>query len=252
MSIFKNPLVVGYKGEVGSFLLNGLLRTMPKALDIWCFDINESEKERIERIQKSDYIFLCVPIQDTVEWLKQYKPFLKDKIIVEQCSLKSIIYENKEINGLNYISMHLLFRPSATPNKEDRRCILFYKEYRTPFFHEIKKIIESEIIFINDYKQHDKLMAERQALVHKILLTLDKTISKGVETYTSKNIRNLINRIKSGNKELYDFIQTNKYLPEVLEKFKDNLDDEKEDLAPSLSIKEAAKIARKFNKILYK
>jgi len=30
----KRPLVVGYKGEIGSFILNGLLRIMPKALDI--------------------------------------------------------------------------------------------------------------------------------------------------------------------------------------------------------------------------
>ena len=28
----ENPLVVGYKGQIGSFILNGLLRMMPKAL----------------------------------------------------------------------------------------------------------------------------------------------------------------------------------------------------------------------------
>ena len=39
MKIFKSPLVVGYKGEIGSFILQGLLRTMPKALDILCYDI---------------------------------------------------------------------------------------------------------------------------------------------------------------------------------------------------------------------
>ena len=30
---FRAPLVVGYKGEIGSFILQGLLRHMPKALD---------------------------------------------------------------------------------------------------------------------------------------------------------------------------------------------------------------------------
>ena len=63
--MFKNPLVVGYKGEIGSFILQGLLKTMPKAKDIWCFDINETEKDKIARIKKADYIFLCVPLQDT-------------------------------------------------------------------------------------------------------------------------------------------------------------------------------------------
>jgi len=224
--VFKNPLVVGYKGEVGSFLLNGLLRTMPKALNIWCFDINESEHERIERIKKSDYIFLCVPIQDTVGWLKQYKPFLKDKIVVEQCSLKSIIYENKEINDLNYISMHLLFRPSATPNIEDRSCILLrLKENQdVQILDWIKKIQVSSISYLEGYKEHDKLMAERQALIHKVLSVLDKTFSaREIDTFTSKQIKKLIERMKAGNKDLYNFIQTNEYLPEILEKFKNNL-----------------------------
>jgi prephenate dehydrogenase len=226
MSIFKNPLVVGYKGEVGSFLLNGLLRTMPKALDIWCFDINEDEKEKIERIKKADYIFLCVPVQDTVSWLIQYKSFLKDKIIVEQCSLKSIIYEDDRINDLDFISMHLLFRPSATPNEEDRNCILLRLKERQDiniigWFNKIKV---PHIFYVEDYKEHDKLMAERQALIHKVLLVLDKTFSLcEIDTFTSKQIKKLIERIKSGYKELYDFIQTNKYLPEVLEKFKNNL-----------------------------
>lgn len=224
--IFQNPLVVGYKGEVGSFLLNGLLRTMPKALNIWCFDINESEEERIERIKKSDYIFLCVPIQDTVRWLKQYKPFLKDKIIVEQCSLKSIIYENKEIKDLNFISMHLLFRPSATPNIEDRSCIFLRlkEDQSVGILSWIQKIQIPKISYLEDYKEHDRLMAERQALIHKVLLVLDKTFSeRDIDTFTSRQVKKLIERIKAGNKDLYNFIQTNEYLPEVLEKFKKNL-----------------------------
>lgn len=224
MPIFKNPLVVGYKGEVGSFLLNGLLKTMPKALNIWCFDINENESEKIERIGKSDYIFLCVPIQETVNWLIKYKLFLKDKIIVEQCSLKSIIYENSKINDLNYISMHLLFRPSATPNEEDRRCIFLLPNKKNILFsEEMAPVIKSEVLFKDNYKEHDKMMAEKQALVHKVILVLDKTINKGIDTYTSSQIRKLAARIKAGNKELYDFIQTNEHLPIILQKFKNNL-----------------------------
>ena len=45
-----NPLVCGYKGEIGSFILSGLLKVMPKALDIWCVDVNETESEVIDRI----------------------------------------------------------------------------------------------------------------------------------------------------------------------------------------------------------
>jgi prephenate dehydrogenase len=223
--IFKNPLVVGYKGEIGSFLLNGLLRTMPKALNIWCFDINESEEEKIDRIKKSDYIFLCVPIKDTVEWLMKYKPFLKDKIIIEQCSLKYIIHENKNINDLKYISMHLLFRPSATPDEKDRRCIVVgISKDNVEFTEQIQLMTKAQIIFLDTYTEHDKLMAEKQALIHKVLLALDKTIDEGIDTYTSSQIRKLADRIKAGNQELYDFIQTNRYLSEVLVEFKIILD----------------------------
>ena len=116
----KQPLVVGYKGEIGSFILNGLLRIMPKALDIWCVDINETYEETIQRIQIADVIFLCVPLQDTEAWLLKHKEQLSGKKIIEQCSLKEWIYENQKLRDLNIMSMHILFRPSQTPNLEDR------------------------------------------------------------------------------------------------------------------------------------
>jgi prephenate dehydrogenase len=221
--IFKSPLIVGYKGEVGSFILQGLIREMPKATNIWCFDINETEEEKIERINKSDYIFLCVPIQETVNWLIKYKFLLKDKIIVEQCSLKSIIYEDNRINDLNFISMHILFRPSATPNKEDKRCLVLDMFKNKIFVWDLVKIIDSEVSFLSNYKQHDMLMAKKQALVHKVILALDKEIEDGVDTYTSSVIKKLAERIKSGNKELYEFIQSNEFLPINIKKFKDKL-----------------------------
>jgi prephenate dehydrogenase len=87
--IVNAPLVVGYKGEIGSFILNGLLKTMPKASNIWCVDINDSPDEVAERIKRSDFIFLCVPLDKTIEWVNVWKRLLKDKVIVEQCSLKA-------------------------------------------------------------------------------------------------------------------------------------------------------------------
>jgi prephenate dehydrogenase len=125
----KQPMVVGYKGEIGSFILNGLLRVMPKALDIWCVDINESDEEVESRIKVADTIFLCVPLQKTVDWLLKFKTLLKDKIIIEQCSLKEWIYNNKSLQGLNIKSMHILFRPSQTPDLLDRVVGLFTGQF---------------------------------------------------------------------------------------------------------------------------
>jgi hypothetical protein len=100
--LMKHPLVVGYKGEIGSFILSGLLRVMPKALNIWCTDVNESDEEVASRIKIADVIFLCVPLQSTLNWLLKFKNLLKDKTIIEQCSLKEGLFENESIKELLY------------------------------------------------------------------------------------------------------------------------------------------------------
>jgi prephenate dehydrogenase len=231
---FRNPLVVGYKGEIGSFILQGLLRTMPKASNIWCFDINETEKEKIDRIKKSDVIFLCVPMQDTPKWMMKYYKFIKGKTIIEQTSLKGCIYNQKKFNfvkecdGPTLMSMHILFRPSVTPNKEDRKVILINQEVWqfgfSGLYKSIEEITNSEIVYIKDWKTHDMLMAFQQALVHRVLLTLDRTLlGIGGQTYIGKKLKELTYRIRSGDPTLYQLIQKNRYLPEVMKSFNKNL-----------------------------
>ncbi len=226
--LFKSPLVVGYKGEIGSFILNGLLKTMPKASNIWCFDINDSEKEKLKRIKKSDYIFLCVPIKDTVKWLIKYKKNLKNKIIIEQASLKEWIYNDKRLSKLRLVPMHMLFRPSATSNYEDRKTLLIFNKEtllyeNIPLIEEISKITNSEVSWCKSIKEHDNLMASNQALVHRTILALNRILVNSQDTYISKRIKELARRILSGDKELYEFIQENKYLPEKLKILKKEL-----------------------------
>ena len=222
---FKSPLVVGYKGEVGSFLLNGLLRVMPKALNIWCFDINESPIEQEHRIKIADYIFLCIPMHYTVTWLIQHKNLLASKIIIEQCSLKAPIYENEQLKDLDVRSMHLLFRPSATPNPADRRCALIGRNL-TREEDAIHEMTEAKIVYYENYQGHDKAMALQQALVHRILLTLGVFLQRSdCSTYVSRKTWELIERIKAGDKTLYSLIQENSKLSVALELFKKALDE---------------------------
>ena len=239
-----SPLVVGYKGEIGSFILQGLLRVWPKAVNIYCFDVNDTYKDRIERIKKSDIIFLCVPMEETVNWLIKYKRFLKKKIIFEQTSLKGIIFDDKrfkEISHLNIRMMHILFKPSMTP-KEDRSLALIkpinvmdihnmivWEEFVWDFVHmfDMKK---ENIEYHNSWERHDAIMATQQALVHKVLLLLDKfnnNCGGKRNTYLSKKIEELTLRIKLGNKDMYKLIQNNpklkainKLFLELFEKFK--------------------------------
>jgi prephenate dehydrogenase len=222
----KHPLVIGNKGEIGSFILNGLLRIMLKALDIWCTDIHETDEEVADRIKVSDVIFLCVPLQSTMSWLLKHKQLLKDKILIEQCSLKEWLYNNELIRGIDIRSMHVLFRPSQTQNLEDRAVALFKGQFDGKMVEIIQKITQSKIVWYNDAKQHDKEMAIQQALLHRTILVLARQLSKcNGSTYISKKVLELDTRIRQGNKDLYQLIQENKYLPEALNRLKTDFDE---------------------------
>jgi len=224
--MLKSPLVVGYKGEIGSFILAGLLKLLPKASNIWCFDINDTEKEKIERIKQASCIFLCVPMEETIPWLLKYKKHLKTIPILEQTSLKTPIYGNSKLEDLNIWSMHILFRPSATPNINDRRTAvigninLFWSESS---LDEIEKITSSKIIWFDNYKDHDKAMALEQALVHRVILALGEMLKYNHNTYMSNKVVELSDRIKLGDINLYKQIQKNKSLKTFLSGFKEKL-----------------------------
>jgi len=220
------PLVIGYKGEIGSFILNGLLRIMPKALSIFCIDINETEEEVKERIEISDVIFLCVPIQMTTDWILKHKELLKNKIIVEQCSLKEWIYDDKKIKDLDIRSMHILFRPSQTPDIKDRKVGIFEGQFDEEMIKNIADITQAEIVWYKNAKEHDKEMAIQQALLHRTLLLLGDVLGKcNGSTYVSKKILELNERIKKGDLGLYKLIQENKYLDGHLEDLRKGFDE---------------------------
>ena len=229
----KSPLVVGYKGEIGRFLLAGLLEDMPKANDILCVDVNNSDEDVLERIDRADVIFLCVPLQATLAWLIKFKSALVGKKLVEQSSIKAYLYQSDELRELNFLSMHLLFRPSAT-SISDRRAMLFSD--RVPLA-EVERLAQ---VFARSFQTpmevlrpgaepayilHDKLMARHQALVHRVLATLaDTLIADSSQTYVGQRVRELADRIRSGDPTLYRMIQENPYLEAELALYKGRLD----------------------------
>lgn len=223
--MFKNPLVVGYKGEIGSFILQGLLKSMPKALNIWAFDVNESAREKAARIRKSDFIFLCLPLQDTRKWLLHHKHSLKGKVVVEQCSLKEPL---DEFSGVHFIHMHILFRPSATPNRSDR-CILILagRNGRRNFAFGVlmARILDSEVKVVNwSTWDHDRRMAMNQAVMHRILLTLDSLADRDAPTFITKKVQELADRIKKGDPALYKLIQENDSTHRAVQEFEARLE----------------------------
>ncbi|MHA1704085.1 MAG: hypothetical protein ACTSWK_17675 [Promethearchaeota archaeon] len=226
-----NPLVIGYRGEIGSFILQGLLKHMPKALNILCFDINESIRECTERIKKADVIFLCVPIEETNQFISTWYKELEGKTLIEQTSLKYLFFECKhmkeKLKNINILSMHILFRPSVTPNREDREIAFIdpMKWKTSGLLWKIKKITNSKShYFFHDYKDHDRGMAIQQTMLHRVLLSIDKCLEVDFHTtYIAKQIKKLVNRIKNGDPILYEAIQNFKYSKHALDKFNKSL-----------------------------
>jgi prephenate dehydrogenase len=195
-------------------------------LDIWCVDINETVEEVEERIRKSDIIFLCVPLATTGPWLLKHKELLKGKLILEQCSLKEWIYETIELKDLNIASMHILYRPSQTPNVEDRKVAFFKGQLELDLIKKISEMLQSKTVFYEDAQDHDISMGIQQALTHRLLLILGKLLKENNgSTYISKKVIELSERIQKGDKTLYEAIQRNRYLPSILEEFQDKLED---------------------------
>ena len=190
---------------------------MPKASNIWCVDINDTEKEVIDRLRASNVIFLCVPIQETVPWISNFKSFLRDKVILEQCSLKELLFEDPAVEGLDVRSMHILFRPSQTIHSEDRKFGLIRNQNSPETVEALKEVTQSEIAWFGDVAEHDREMAVQQALTHRTVLILADILKscKG-STFISKKIVELSDRIRKGDQSLYQKIQDNRHLPEHL------------------------------------
>ena len=227
-SIFKAPMVVGYKGEIGRFILAGLLEHLPKANDIHCTDASNSKQDVVDRLEKADYVFLCVPLQYTKQWLDEFASHLTGKTIVEQCSIKSFLYEDRSLEDLRLLSMHLLFRPSATP-VQDRQGLAFSDRVSTDdlerFCRETEKALATPMTLLESsddpaHVLHDKLMARQQSLVHRVLLTLAESLpEESARTYVGKRVAELAERIKAGDAVLYRMIQENPHLGDELGAF---------------------------------
>ena len=221
----KNPLVVGYKGEIGSFILQGLLKFMPKANNIWCFDVNETEREKKDRIKKSDVIFLCVPLHLTGRYFIKYEKHLKGKIIVEQTSLKCSLFDHKFssylVKNFKIFSMHILFRPSAT-NPEDRKIAVIDNKWPDDILKFINSLCDNKVRNFQDNEHHDWEMALQQALIHRAIIALDNCILYG-DTFMAKKVKELAKRIRSGDHELYQTIQSNPHAEAVFKSFNEEM-----------------------------
>jgi prephenate dehydrogenase len=223
----KIPLVIGYKGEIGRYILDGLLSFFPKADNIWCIDVDSSDSEFRNKLHMSDVVFLCIPLNKTEQWIDKNKSFLRDKIVVEQTSLKTWVPKWKSVLELKYncklVSMHIMFRPSATPDVKDRKIAIICKNQTvetTLIKNFITEVFKCKVVYYSNVIEHDVAMATQQALVHRVILCLDEAMrTEAPSTYVSMKLRELANRICKGDVELYESIQSNVHLKAQIQNF---------------------------------
>jgi len=232
--------VAGYRGKVGSYILNGLIKYLPTAVNIYCFDTGDTAEDIYKRIKDSDIIFNCISFEETLNFLEFHKEDLKNKIVIDQSSWKTDVFnwnmKNKDIR-IEY--MHILFDPSRTP-KEDRHILLFTSvDLKMNRYYEIdgfdlndfcKKGLESDYMFFNEptfrankeqretdhhcnpnicllrriIKEHDETIAYQQPMLYdalnKVIKDYEKKFHRDQYDYETRNFKKL--------RELVDRINT--------------------------------------------
>ena len=203
--MIKNIGIIGGSGKIGS-----TFRRAFEKLNLSVIVSDESSKDQENLlIEKSDWIILCVPIDQTLDVINNIKSKIRyDQVFSDFTSVKSII-KDVTIDGQNIITIPVSEGP-------------YYKDIK-----EIFKKIGLNITEMNSIEEHDKYMSLIQGMTHfshvcfttamkKLDLDFDKVMEICSPIYQS-NI-SFSSRITGGDENLYtNIIMDNPANKEVLE-----------------------------------
>ena len=226
----KKYCVAGYKGIIGSYILNGLIKYLPTASDILCFDVYDKPEVALAKIDEADVVFNCVSFNNTIDFLNLYNINLRGKILIDQTSWKTDVYEWSKMNPeVMVYFMHILYNPDNTV-MEDRQILTFehpmgeswnnifdHCDFSRPFERFITHGLLAERVVIDDHydkaiADHDKMMAIQQPEFYDYL---DELVKKcGTSAYGTQNYRELLkmrDRVRSMNPDLMEGLRSNPY-----------------------------------------
>ena len=257
--MIKNIGIIGGSGKIGS--------TFRRAFDNLNLEVivsDESSKDQENLlIEKSDWIILCVPIDQTLDVINNIKSKIRsDQVFSDFTSVKSIIKDVKF--DFEFVSCHPLFGPL---NTIDGQNIITIPVSEGPYYKEIKEIFKKiglNITEMNSIEEHDKYMSLIQGMTHfshvcfttamkKLDLNFDKVMEICSPIYQS-NI-SFSSRITGGDENLYTniimdnpankkvlelYLETSKNLLEMVknqnyDEFKSNFNDNREYLKNHIS-----------------
>ena len=256
--MIKNIGIIGGSGKIGSTFRRAFEKLN---LNVMVSDESSKDQENL-LIEKSDWIILCVPIDQTLDVINNIKSKIRnDQVFSDFTSVKSIIKDVKF--DFEFVSCHPLFGPL---NTIDGQNIITIPVSEGPYYKDIKEIFKKiglNITEMNSIEEHDKYMSLIQGMTHfshvcfttamkKLDLDFDKVMEICSPIYQS-NI-SFSSRITGGDENLYTniimdnpankevlelYLETSKNLLEMVknqnyDEFKSNFNDNREYLKLSL------------------
>ncbi len=171
------------------------------------------------KLEKSEIIFLTVPISSIELVVKEIKNSINKKaLVVEMCSVKLYPQKilKKHLPQNPAAGIHPLFGPDSVKNSlSDHQIIIIDNEYKSPKLRYIVNVFEKKglKIFTMAADEHDKLMAYSLCLTQFIGRALGKLKlpDKSIGTKGYFDLLDIINRTNNDTFQL--FLDMNKYNP---------------------------------------
>lgn len=240
--------IIGGKGKMGALFAKFL---KPQCKKILISDLN-TEIGNKELVGKSDIIIISVPILATKSIIKDITNHTHSKqILMDLTSLKVFPTEEMKKGKAEVIGLHPMFGPSVSKLQTIVMCPV-----RTKHSKEIEFLFKKigAQIKISTPKNHDKMMAHIQVMLHFHTILMGNMIRKSkvdikeITPYMSPVYRlefNIISRIFSQEANLYGPILTlNPFSKKIMKNFQELT----KNLAKTINEKNLAEFNREFLK----
>lgn len=176
---------------------------------------------------KSDSVILAVPLKAYPEVLEKLTGRLdKETMLVDVCSTKEqpLKLINQALPGQPVLALHPLFGPETAPDSLEGQTVVVCPQ---PGMEEaegqVKRFMELAGLKVTEMPaaEHDKLMAELQALTFFVARTL---VEYGVEAHeimtpSYRRLLNLADLERHHSRELFETIQANPYAAAIRKRF---------------------------------
>lgn len=184
----------------------------------------EYRNDNIEAIQNADIVIFSVPIEHTVQTIKDVAPHAPEgSLLMDVCSIKTEAAEalNKYApKNVDILPCHPMFGPRVPTIKRQIVVLTPIENRSDNWFDRVEKfLINSECeIVVTTPEEHDKYMSIVQGLTHFSFITLASTIRKlhiNVERSRSFSspvyslMLDMVSRVVYQNPYLYYSIQKN-------------------------------------------